>query len=100
MAIDGHHLRLVALGITQFGFIVAATSDIRWYISGAFNPGPQASNRKLHEMMAFPADVAREWMQAFHRTDQVLHLDELLYHAYAYSKGCPLDQPTPSDLSC
>ena len=80
-------------------FIVIATPDIRWYAAGTYNPGPHVA-RGLHSRMAFPAEVAREWMQQFHRTDQYLQLDTLIYRAYQYSKGMPMDEPMPADLSC
>ena len=87
------------LASLKLDFIVTATSDIRWYTAGTYNPGVQPT-RGLHSRMAFPATAAREWMQQFHRTDQALQLDTLIYHAYRYSKGIPMEEPIPSDLSC
>ncbi|MFM7979652.1 MAG: hypothetical protein ACKPKO_10085, partial [Candidatus Fonsibacter sp.] len=87
------------LGNLHLDFIVVATSDVRWYIGDTFPPGLKA-NPRLNEIMAFPAELAREWKQSFHRVDQTLQLEVLLYKAYAYSKNIPLDLPVLDDLRC
>ena len=76
------------IGTPRLDFLVLATSDVKWYAAGTYDEPPDGPRSR----MAFPVDLAQEWMTDLINTQQLLDLANLVWRAYAWRHSIPHEQ--------